>query len=148
MVIAILIGFAIVLLLLRWFLRADPAALAGALKLSLLILAIGIGALLIFTGRLNFIFPLLIALIPFLIPALLKYSGVQKNVSKKSSQKMTVQEAYDILGLEPGATKQDILNAHKRLMKKIHPDTGGSNYLAQKLNEAKDLLVGKRNDKP
>jgi hypothetical protein len=55
---------------------------------------------------------------------------------------MTREEAYAVLGLKSNASEDDIRSAHRRLMKQYHPDRGGSDYLASKINQAKETLVG------
>jgi 4-amino-4-deoxy-L-arabinose transferase-like glycosyltransferase len=117
--------------------------------------AIAILGVLAITGRLNWITALIggvVALIPRLLP-LLKYiplvnhfrqqrtSQQQSNQREKSHNGMTKEKAYEVLGLKPGANREDIITAHKRMMQKVHPDRGGSDYLAAEINQAKDTLL-------
>jgi preprotein translocase subunit Sec63 len=60
-----------------------------------------------------------------------------------AAPRRTRAEALEVLGLAEGASREDILAAYKKLIRKVHPDApGGSGYLASKLNQAKQTLVG------
>ena len=59
----------------------------------------------------------------------------------KDGENMSVKRAADILGVDVNANKEEVVAAHRRLMDKLHPDKGGSSYLAAELNEAKRVLM-------
>ena len=68
-------------------------------------------------------------------------TGGSREVPSERRGAMSRAEAFKVLGLEAGATEAQIRAAHKRLMLQIHPDKGGTSYLAAKINEAKDVLL-------
>ncbi len=65
----------------------------------------------------------------------------EQRASNSGASAMSVEEALAVLGLKAGATQEDIKSAHRRLMKEFHPDRGGSDYLATKINQAKEMLT-------
>jgi len=121
--------------------------------ISIVIAVLGILAI---TGKLNVITALiggLIALIPKAMH-LLRYlpliNRFRQQASQKSGQKqastnkaaMSKEQACEILGIKLGCSKDEIIIAHRRMMQKVHPDRGGSDFLAAQINQAKDTLLG------
>jgi hypothetical protein len=147
-------------LLLQMLRAADPAVLARVIKTGGGILALAVAAFTGIKGELAVAIPLgffgagLLGWAPG-GPLLERYLDRRFSARRQNAQgdaagrqrgatpggKMTDEEAYQILGLEPGAGRDEIGRAHRALMKKMHPDQGGSTYLAARVNEAKEVLL-------
>ena len=69
--------------------------------------------------------------------------GRLRNLAARPNQPMSRIEALDVLGLKDGANEGEVRAAHRELIQKLHPDRGGSNYLAAKLNQARDVLISR-----
>jgi hypothetical protein len=67
--------------------------------------------------------------------------GAGRGGAARRAGAMTREEAYQVLGLKPGAGEADIRAAHHRLMRAAHPDAGGSDWLASRINQARDMLL-------
>ena len=151
------VAFAVLFRLLWRSARHKPAS--GIVTLAALALVGALG-LLAATGRLHWLAALGAALLPFLRRAfgLLRYlpflgqlyaayrrrqgGAGAGGAGSPSAEAMTRAQALGVLGLAGNPSRQEIIDAHRRLMAKMHPDKGGSNYLAQQLNEAKRVLLG------
>jgi hypothetical protein len=142
MLLSIIIGLAALALL--WmlgylFLNTAPATLARTVRwLVAALVAVAI-AIFVYAGREG----LAVALLPALLTALLRWQPFGRRRPDASSTCMTRAEALKILDLAEGATEEEVREAHRRLMVKIHPDRGGSTFLAAKINEARDVLLGR-----
>lgn len=77
------------------------------------------------------------------LPILQKFTSSYKNRNNnnKNASSMSYKEAAEILGVEEDATKEQIILAHKKAMQKHHPDKGGSEVMATKINTAKAKLL-------
>lgn len=154
-----LVAFAVLVRLL--WLKARPGRYATLITVAAAVLVLGL-ALLAASGRLHWLAAVAAAVFPFLRRAaglvrflpvlgpLLKRLRAGRGSADAGSRgagaaagmgAMSRQEALEILGLTGNPPRDEIIAAHRRLIQKLHPDRGGSTYLARQLNEAKRRLL-------
>lgn len=148
----------LVFLSLNWFKKTPPEIVRRKLKKIGGYLVLLIVVMLAATGKLNWLFALMGVAIAFIVrmaPAILHYAPQlhrlwvlfngtkhrQQSYRPKSSGTMSEAEALEVLGLKVGASEADIIAAHRKLIARLHPDKGGSDYLAAQINLAKKVLL-------
>lgn len=156
------IGLLVFLYFTRVYVAADPARLAQRLRLSFGFGGVAAGVLLFMAGRGGLGLPLLVIGVGLLMTWFRRGSlegdedrgqpGGREDLKGDPGPRrrhparqgaMTENEAYKILGLDPGAGPDEVRRAHRALMQKLHPDRGGSDWLASRINQAKDILLRK-----
>ncbi len=162
-ILGILLAAAVFVILKQWGALTPEKKKAATWKIVLVIA----GALLLFmvlTGRVHVLTAAVAAMIPLLrkLPVLLRFLPMFKRMTgnegshggssesggrqqSMASGGMSVQEACDTLGVQRGCSKEEIVQAHRRLIQKLHPDRGGNDFLAAKINEAKAVLLDDQN---
>ena len=138
----------IVLTGVRWFMTADVRQLAKAARTGLIVMAFTALILLGCSGRLPTFFTGILALMPFYPYARRLWQeniAVEDSVGPQAPDQslfiLNRQQALDILGLIDPIDDKQIIAAHRRIIQKIHPDKGGSDFLASQVNRAKDTLL-------
>ena len=156
-----IIIFVIVFLLLSWFARQKTQKIAKGVRNLIIILSLLIAIILVIGGRILFSLPLFflalsaiklkgIGLLQLLYLFRLlnylrstgRYSYFGQNQARSSSD-LSIDEAYKILGLKKGCSKEEVIRSAQSLQKKIHPDVGNPNseYLSKLVNSSKDLIL-------
>jgi len=159
-----IIIFVITFLLLSWFARANSKKIAKGVRSSVIILSLLVAIILAVGGRILFSLPLF-----FLVLSALKIKGLtafqiwqiwrllnylrstgryshfgQNNKASRPSSNLSIDEAYKILGIKKGSSKNEIMRAANKLQKKIHPDVNpnsNTERLSQIVNEAKETVL-------
>jgi DnaJ family protein C protein 19 len=151
-------------LILRWAAGVPRDRLVRALVWAAGGMVLAAGVYLAATGRMGWAAAALSALTPWVLRALRLHAawrmlkrqfggggggggggasaGGPNQAPRAANGKMTREEALAVLGLKEGASRDEIQAAYKRLMQKVHPDVGGTQALASRLNQARDTLLG------
>ena len=161
--ISVIIFFVLVYLTLNWFASTSSKKIAKYLRFLIIIISLTLAAVFFLVGRFAFSIPVLLFLLPMLklkgltflqlfqLFRLLNYLRQTGRFSytsganfSKSSSKISLNDAYNILGLKKGCSKKEVLSKYKKIIQKLHPDSNkdvNTTKLAQMVSEAKETII-------
>ena len=161
--ITVIIIFVLIYLILNWFARTSSKKIAKSIRYIIIAFSLVLAAIFFLVGRYAFSIPVLFLLIPLLklkgltffqlfqLFRLLKYLRQTGRFSytsgtnySKSSSNITLDDAYNILGLKKGCSREEVLSKYKKIMQKLHPDSNqdiNTTKLAQIVSEAKETII-------
>jgi len=161
--ITVIIIFVLIYLILNWFARTSSKKIAKSIRYIIIAFSLVLAAIFFLIGRYAFSIPVLFLLIPLLklkgltffqlfqLFRLLKYLRQTGRFSytsgtnySKSSSNITLDDAYNILGLKKGCSREEVLSKYKKIMQKLHPDFNqdiNTTKLAQIVSEAKETII-------
>ena len=161
--ITVIVIFVLIYLILNWFARTSSKKIAKSIRYIIIAFSLVLAAIFFLVGRYAFSIPVLFLLIPLLklkgltffqlfqLFRLLKYLRQTGRFSytsgtnySKSSSNITLDDAYNILGLKKGCSREEVLSKYKKIMQKLHPDSNqdiNTTKLAQIVSEAKETII-------
>ena len=161
--ITVIIIFVLIYLILNWFARTSSKKIAKSIRYIIIAFSLVLAAIFFLIGRYAFSIPVLFLLIPLLklkgltffqlfqLFRLLKYLRQTGRFSytsgtnySKSSSNITLDDAYNILGLKKGCSREEVLSKYKKIMQKLHPDFNqdiNTTKVAQIVSEAKETII-------
>lgn len=130
-----LLALAVGLVLVWWFGRLSVREISKTYRIISGLISAGSLVAMVFTKIPLWVLPTVF----FAIPVLSAVGFFKRK--NTNTQTMALQQAYEILGLSPTASQDDVMTAHRNLVKKVHPDTGGNDFLVRQINDARDTVL-------
>ena len=145
-----IIFLVLIIFFLDWLSTNNKKQLNKKINLIIIFISLGIGIILLI-GGLYLYSPLFFSIAAWFLRKKIIFDMLLSIFRKKQKinqndykQKMSLKESYELLGIDENASLEDIIKSHKELIRKLHPDKGGSSYLSARVNEARDIILANK----
>jgi len=145
-----IIFLVLIIFFLDWLSTNNKKQLNKKINLIIIFISLGIGIILLI-GGLYLYSPVFFSIAAWFLrkkiifDLLLNFFRKKEKINQNDyKQKMSLRESYELLGIDENASLEDIIKSHKELIRKLHPDKGGSSYLSARVNEARDIILANK----